>query len=224
MGLRRSSPLRPKDGAAKRDSERSPNPPGAHAAALLERRPPQRAMVAPCVAPDRGFPRPPIPAVNLTALPRRFIGICRRRSGVAATRSGMSGGSDRTTPVPSPSANDRPPPQSPTEARGRIGSRFSLPDSIFEKSRMSLMTATTSLRTASSRSAYRAARDQRRCEESSVMPMIPFIGVRTRGSCWRGIRSWPGWRLRRPLWLAASLSRPCFSAVISIRVPSIIGG
>ena len=47
----------------------------------------------------------------------------------------------------------------------------------------------------------RAARGVRLVSSaSSVMPRMPFIGVRISCACWRGTRSWPGWPARPPPW------------------------
>ena len=122
-------------------------------------------------------------AVNFTALPSTLVITWRTRSGSPTTRPGTAGvawltrsrlfscaigaSSAQTSSTTSRTSNTR-------------SSRRTWPASIFEKSRMSLMTA-------SSAPAERCAVSaRRRCSvlsgvasSSSVMPSTPFMGVRT---------------------------------------------
>ena len=120
--------------------------------------------------------------VNLMALPTRFVRICRKRPASPIIQSGTSGEMSLASSSPfSWARSARVLSRSPTVSRSEngVGSRSSLPASIFEKSRMSLMMV-------NSESAEEATRprDSRCSAESSVpsnrsvSPMMPFMGVR----------------------------------------------
>ena len=124
-------------------------------------------------------------SVNLIALPTRLSRTCRRRAGVAhdAVRDRRA---TRRRPARAPwrgRAGQRSSARSSDgvpQVRTAIGSRSSLPASIFEKSRMSLMMASSaSPRAADRRRRTPAARRSSGVSSSSaVMPITPFIGVR----------------------------------------------
>ena len=82
-------------------------------------------------------------SVNLIALPRRFMRTWRSRSGSPTRASGTSGRDGRPrAPAPSPRPGGRAvriASSTVSRGRNRIGSRSSLPASILEKSRMSLI-------------------------------------------------------------------------------------
>ena len=123
-------------------------------------------------------------SVNLTALPTRFSEHLAQPLGVADDASGTSGGdARRAAPGPSraraqPSSCER---LADAARAGRTAAALSssLPASIFEKSRMSLMTRSSASADAWTISRY--SRCSRSCgvsSSSSVMPRTPFIGVR----------------------------------------------
>ena len=122
-------------------------------------------------------------AVNLSALPTRLIRTCCSRSQSAVTWSGTSGVTSQRSVEPFfPARGRRASSCSGRAARAarRAGSRLMRPASIFETSRMSLMTRSSdSADVAHERAATRAARRVRSVSSSSpVTPMMPFIGVR----------------------------------------------
>ncbi len=121
-------------------------------------------------------------AVNLTALPSRLSSIWRQRDGSSRICPGRSAGTSHTSSSPLACADGATTSMASCSAsRGSksTASSVSLPASIFEKSRMSLMIVT---RLSADRwicSAYS------RCSEASgvsssrlTVPMTPFIGVR----------------------------------------------
>ena len=143
-----------------------------------------RALVGVALRRDaRRRPRPR--SVNLTALPTRLMRTWRSRVGSPTTAAGTSG-VDARRRARGPSRRRAWPTSSsaPLDARraGRTAcvSSSSLPASILEKSRMSLMMRQQRVAAvADGLGVARAAR--RRASVSSsrpVMPMTPFIGVR----------------------------------------------
>ena len=121
-------------------------------------------------------------AVNLIALFTRFSKIWRMRTGSPMSPSGTSGSMSQASSRPFSCARKASERSDSSTVSGKlkgIGSRSNLPASIFEKSRMSLMTVrsaspdTLTVLTYSRCSASRFVSSR-----SSVMPMTPFIGVR----------------------------------------------
>ena len=158
-------------------------------------------------------------SVNLTALPTRLIRTWRSRAGVAAQRASARR-RRRRRPARGPcrgraarAARRRP--RRRRAGRSRRVSSSSLPASIFEKSRMSLMiVSSASPRRADRLGVARAARRRASVSSSSsVMPMTPFIGVRiswlmlARNSDFRRADSSAASRAVRQLRLAAACAR-----------------
>ena len=89
---------------------------------------------------------------------------------------------------------------SPSVSADRKGHvQFEPPASIFEKSRMSLMTASRSRRLYH-RAGIALLGGQLVSSISSVMPMMPFMGVRISWLMLARKGSWPGWPLRPLAW------------------------
>ena len=116
------------------------------------------------------------------ALPRRLVNICRTRPG--------SPRSPRSTSLPSKHPSSRPfswawsasssTVPSTTDTRSKsIHSMDNLPASIFEKSRMSLMTVRSESPDRRTISAYsRCSAESFVSSNRLVMPTMPFMGVR----------------------------------------------
>ena len=120
--------------------------------------------------------------VNLTAFDRRLARTCRSSRPSPTSASGTSGSTrcDSLTSLPCRrGANDFTRVSRRSRSRNAWGSTTSLPASIFEKSRMSLMMSSSA--SADSRRASRCSRCpavRSVSPSSSVMPMTPFRGVR----------------------------------------------
>ena len=86
--------------------------------------------------------------------------------------------------------------------RGPVISRLSLPASIFEKSRMSLMMVSSdSARAWHQRQILALFGVQLRVQQELGQPDDRRSwACGSRGSCWPGTRSWRDWRLRPPPW------------------------
>ena len=120
--------------------------------------------------------------VNLSALLVRFISTCRSRPGSPCKRTGTASSTKPTSSTPRRLASSDSVSSTASMTRRTsksISSRSSLPASIFEKSRTSFSTAIRLAAHARARS-----RKSRRSSASvvssasSVIPKMPFIGVR----------------------------------------------
>ena len=127
----------------------------------------------------RGFPRR---SVNLIALPTRLTRTCRSRPASPIKASGTSGVALQASSSPlewARSARAWSVSSSASRREKGMGSRLSLPASILEKSRMSLMTLRRESAELLTRLRYSRCRGVSSVSRaSSVMPMMPFIGVR----------------------------------------------
>ena len=121
-------------------------------------------------------------SVNLIALPVRLTTIWRRRPGSAMIVSGTSGRISLSSSNPFVWArSERVLTVSPRLSRisKEIGSRSSFPASIFEKSRISLITVRSESADDLTNCRYSCCSASRSVSRaSSVIPRIPFIGVR----------------------------------------------
>ncbi len=148
-------------------------------------------------------------SVNLMALPARLISTCRRRMGSPRTAAGTAGSSSQRSS--SPLARARTPKisivSSMISRRAKsICSSSSLPASIFEKSRMSLMICSRPSAERVMVSARRRWRGESSVPcRSSDIPITPFIGVRI---------SWL-MRARNSLFAELARSAASFAAVAS---------
>ena len=120
-------------------------------------------------------------SVNLIALPTRLTRTWRSRPASPIKRSGTSGAIRQASSRPLAWARRRQGLQAFRRGRraGRTGrrSRLSLPASILEKSRMSLMTVSSESAELLTRPRYSRWRGESSVSRaSSVMPMMPFIG------------------------------------------------
>ena len=128
-----------------------------------------------------GPPRPG--AVNLMALPTRLTTIWRRRPGSPTNELGHLGrdvARQLQSLLVGAHGQDLMSRRGSRAGRSRSSSSSSLPASILEKSRMSLITVKQRLgrlldQSAGTRAARRSSSVSR---ASSVMPMMPFMGVR----------------------------------------------
>jgi hypothetical protein len=140
-------------------------------------------------------------SVNLLALFSRFSSACDSRVGSPRSRSG-------TSPVSRPAPRPWPARASATSSttREQLGraskstcSSSSRPASILDRSRMSLMIASRCCAASSiapAGSALRAVANLARAAGASGRRWRSSA-CGSRGSCWPGRRSWPGWRRRR---------------------------
>ena len=163
--------------------------------------------------------------VNLMELPSRLVRIWRSLPGSPRTTTGRSWWMRHaiSTPLDWARSASRSATSSIAVRRTKsIVSRCILPDSTFEKSRMSLMMVSSESADLNTSSAYsRCSVVSSVSRRSSVMPTTPFIGVRI---------SWLMFARNSLLaWLAlsaASLARciscsACLRVVMSIKVPSM---
>ena len=120
--------------------------------------------------------------VNLMALPTRLRTTCRSRRPSPVTHSGTSGAISQISSSALSSARKASVCSVSSRQFLRLKSTFSnstLPASIFEKSRMSLMTVSSVLDERSMVSRYsRCSGLSSVSRASSVMPITPFSGVR----------------------------------------------
>ena len=120
--------------------------------------------------------------VNFTAFESRFDRTCRSRRTSPTSASGTSPSISHDSRTSRPwrrGANDFTSASSRSRRRNGCGSGTSLPASIFEKSRMSLMMSSSA--SADSRAASRCSRcpgSRSVSPSSSVIPITPLSGVR----------------------------------------------
>ena len=162
--------------------------------------------------------------VNFTAFESRFAKTCRSRRPSPTSASGTPSSTSHDSVTSRPrrrGANDFTSASSRSRRRNARGSRTSLPASIFEKSRMSLMmssSASADSRTASSWSCCAGVRSV--SPSSSAIPITPLSGVRI---SWLTLaRKMPLARLARSAASRASRSSAaCFRRSSSARLSAV---